>query len=157
MTPAPTTSPIVSTAPDAVFQGATNGIGQILTIVGMLGIVILLFYLFTRIMAVRYTGMGSGKNIEVIERIGLSKDATLQLARIGERYFVIGVTDHQVNTLAELSEGEVKLPERRVGWNPADILRKKSPPPPSGAGFSTYLNKVQDMMRDNPEDEDDRP
>ena len=55
---------------------------------------------------------GGGADLHVVERAGLSRDASVAVVEVAGRALVIGVTAHGVSLLTELEPGE--LDERRA-------------------------------------------
>lgn len=74
-------------------------------------VIIGLAYWFTRYMASR-GGLGAlgvskgNEQFRVLARLALGKDQALVVVQAGERYFLLGVTQSSVSTLAELTQEE---------------------------------------------------
>ncbi len=81
----------------------------ILCVVGIL----LLSYLFTRYVAGRsagLTGRGCGNGpFRVLARLSLGREQSAVLIQAGERYLLLGVTQAEITTLAELSQTEAQI------------------------------------------------
>lgn len=88
----------------------------------VLGIVCILAILFLKYVMPR-TGLvragHRGKYFSVLGRYQLEHRKSLYLVEVGKRYLVIGCADHGINTLAELTEDEVrgKFHETKSGDN----------------------------------------
>ena len=87
--------------------------GELLGLLGMLltaAAVLALAWLCTRYLAGRGAGgfsapRGRGK-LRLLEQQRLGKDAGVAVVRVGERYFLLGITPASVTRLAELSAEE---------------------------------------------------
>ncbi|MBK5251282.1 MAG: flagellar biosynthetic protein FliO [Peptostreptococcaceae bacterium] len=51
--------------------------------------------------------MGNTRNLEVIETVPIYNKAVLSIVRIFDAYYVLGVTEHGVETIRELSDTEI--------------------------------------------------
>ena len=74
-------------------------------------VIIGLAYWFTKYMGSRGVlgALGAAKGNEqfrVLARLALGKDQTLVMVQVGERYFLLGVTQSAVSTLTELTREE---------------------------------------------------
>ncbi|MEG0370830.1 MAG: flagellar biosynthetic protein FliO [Clostridium sp.] len=47
------------------------------------------------------------KNIKVLERTGLSQNTTLNIVRVGEKFYLISATSSDIKILKELETGEI--------------------------------------------------
>src|SRR4051794_8150415 len=52
-----------------------------------------------------------GAAVRIVHRQALSRGSAVAVVEVGGRTLVLGTTDHQVNVLAELDEGELDAPE----------------------------------------------
>lgn len=70
-------------------------------VIGAVVIVLVLVALSAR--AARRAGVrGPGAGLRVIDRAGLSREASVAVVEVAGRAFVVGVTSHSVNVLSEL-------------------------------------------------------
>lgn len=71
-------------------------------------LIIGLAYWFTRFMAGRgaFGSFQGGRQMEVLDRLPLGRDQSVILARVGERYLLLGVGTAGVTLLTELSAEE---------------------------------------------------
>lgn len=79
-------------------------------------LIIGLAYWFTKYVAGRGAlgAFSGGRRMEVLDRLALGRDQSVVLARVGERYLLLGAGTAGVTLLAELSEEEAaawKTPE----------------------------------------------
>ena len=65
-----------------------------------------LAYWFTRYIAGRGAVLRGGRRMEVLDRLPLGRDQSVILARVGERYLLLGTGTAGVTLLAELSAEE---------------------------------------------------
>lgn len=93
----------------------------------------LLFVLFlawwcTRYLLPRLQGAQAGRNsaIVIVERIPLGMRSTLCLVRVGERYYLIGLTPGGMEYLAEIPADELQLTGNELAASPdfSEILAK---------------------------------
>lgn len=49
-----------------------------------------------------------GANLQVVETLSLGREHRIVAIRAGERYFLLGVTENEVSTLAELTAEEIE-------------------------------------------------
>lgn len=95
---------------------------RILSAIAALALVLVLAYLFLRWLNRRVPGVGAGsapgKMITVLDRVTLSRTSSILLVRVQDRVFLVGISEHAIETLAELDdpEGKLKLPD--PGDNP---------------------------------------
>lgn len=73
-----------------------------------------LAYWFTKYVAGRgaFGALQNGRRMEVLDRLPLGRDQSVVLARVGERYLLLGAGSAGVTLLAELS------PEEAASWKP---------------------------------------
>lgn len=113
---------------------------EIITLVcgllGILALIYLMFY-FSKVIS-RKNGMGgisgSGRTVQVLERVPLAQDKFLAVIRAGEKILLLGVSPQQVELLTELSEDDL-----------ASSGDKGSPP--SG---KTFLECFKEAAREQP-------
>lgn len=77
-------------------------------------LVIVLAYFSSKWLGKRYSGLNSGKNLKIIERIMLGKESSIVLAELlGEKY-LIGVTSKEIILLKELGEIPIEVKEENM-------------------------------------------
>jgi flagellar protein FliO/FliZ len=121
--------------------------------IGALLVVLLLMYftfqVLKRVSGGKMIGSKGKKSLEVIEATHLAPKKSVALVRVGERAVMVGVTDHQITLLSELSPEETgKLIEKRqeeANQQPfADMLQT------AFKKFSAVRTKRQDAVVDLP-------
>ena len=103
-------------------------------------VIVALAYLFTRYAAGRgglgMMGMaGGGQQFKVLARLALGREQAAVLVQAGERYFLLGVTQSAISTLAEFT------PEEAEAWRKTQA---EQPAPPS---FREALQSVLHQKR----------
>lgn len=68
----------------------------------------------------------SGRNLQVIETIGVGPQSFIQILRVGTQYVLVGVTRGQITKLSELDSSQLTLPE-----------------PGQSVGFESFLSRFQ--------------
>lgn len=53
----------------------------------------------------------SGSNIEVIETRKVDQSKYIEIVRIGDKYFAIGISKDNISTISELSKDSLQIPE----------------------------------------------
>lgn len=71
-------------------------------------LIIYLAYIFSKFIAVRASGMGRCKYMKEQDRLAMGTEQFLSIVKIGDSYYLIGVTKHNINMIAELSEDNMK-------------------------------------------------
>lgn len=95
---------------------------RILGAIAALALVLFLAYVILRWLNKRMPGVGggasSGRMITVLDRVTLGKNSSILLVRVQDRVFLVGISEHAVQTLAEFDDpdGELTLPA--AGENP---------------------------------------
>jgi len=87
--------------------------------------VILLAWLAARWLMRRMYGPGAtgGGRIRVVERVPLEPRKTLYLLEAGEKYLLVGATDHEIRVLAEFTRDQLPPPPVFEHRSFLDVLR----------------------------------
>lgn len=118
---APLEPPHLGEAPEMEDEGVTGTLSILLRMVMALAAIILLAYLLLHKGLGALSGkLNKGRLLRVVDRVGLEHKKTLYIVEVADRYYLIGTTDHGVNCLAALAEGEAK-----EAFD--DLLRSDSP------------------------------
>lgn len=117
---------------------AESPYGAIVKMMAALVVVIACIYvglfLLNRHMKRRQYGKAVGRSLDVIETAFVGPKKTVSLVRVADRAVLIGVTDHQISILTELSEAET-----------ARLLVEQQPS--SEENFSTMLTSAFDRVK----------
>jgi len=99
-------------------------------------LIIGLAYWFTRFMAGRgpFGSFQGGRQMEVLDRLPLGRDQSVVLARVGERYLLLGTGTAGVTLLAELTA------EEAASW-------KTSKPPEGNPSFKEAFTAIVKQKR----------
>lgn len=113
-----------------------EGVIQLIVVFIMFLFVLALAY-FTARLAGRFQGnIQSRSNIKVLESARIANNKFVQIVKIGERYFVIGVGKDNITFLAELKEDDLKM----------DVINN-----PSSGSFKDILSQLQKKKDENDE------
>jgi len=81
----------------------------VLRVVFSLSVVLGLLWLIARVSSRRLRGSAHQGLVRTLVRQPLSRGSSLAVVSVGERVLVVGVTEQQVNLLAELDPSEVEV------------------------------------------------
>jgi len=70
--------------------------------------VLFLAYVAARLMNARNRGSRSNKNMRIVEALGVSPQATVQLIKAGDKYFVLGVSRQGITAIGEVDAEGIK-------------------------------------------------
>lgn len=119
-------------------SGSLEGIVQLIVVFIMFLFVLALAYFTTRL-AGRFQGnIQSRSNIKVLESARVANNKYIQLVKVGNRYFAIGVGKDNLTYLAELKE---------------DDLNMENLENPSKGNFKDILSQLQKKKDENKNDE----
>ncbi|NLJ67194.1 MAG: flagellar biosynthetic protein FliO [Clostridiales bacterium] len=79
--------------------------------------------------------MGASKHIRIIDRVFLGNDKSVCIIQVGERFFLIGVTNHHIGDISEIQEADLV---------PLTVQKNNA----FNSLFEVYIRK----FRQNPED-----
>ncbi len=88
---------------------ALDSVIQLIVVLIMFLFVLGLAYLATRIAGRFQSNIQSRSNIKVIEVARVNNNKLVEIVKIGERYFAIGIGKDTITMLAELQEDELNL------------------------------------------------
>lgn len=86
-------------------------------------LVLVLCYLFSRYISQKMSSVTNTSNIKVIERVLLGQDKYLAIALICNTYYLIGVTNQNVQILKELDSDEIKKLPESANYNFLNMLK----------------------------------
>ncbi|MCQ2507060.1 MAG: flagellar biosynthetic protein FliO [Lachnospiraceae bacterium] len=95
----------------------TNTLENILTLIGLLFAFIVILFLSvktTQFVAKRQFGNSKATNFKLIESYMISQGTTLQLIKIGDKFFVISASKDSARLIAELPKDSIVIPENGV-------------------------------------------
>ncbi len=81
-------------------------ISAIITLVIVVGI-LLLTYIATRYIAGISGASKATRNISIVEKVSVGQDKSVAIAKVGDKYLLLGITAGGITTLCELLEDEL--------------------------------------------------
>ena len=88
---------------------AVNGVIQLIVVIIMFLFVLALAYLAARLAGRFQSNIQSQSNIRILEVARISNNKYIQIVKIGQRYYAVGVGKEEVNLIAELQEEDLNL------------------------------------------------
>lgn len=88
-------------------------------IMSVLGIIFVLFltYYGTKWLSVKATNISKSKYMNVIDKIVLGQNKFLAIVEISNKYYLLSITDNNINIIKELDELELKITENTTTEN----------------------------------------
>ncbi|GAB6167691.1 flagellar biosynthetic protein FliO [Clostridium carnis] len=80
---------------------------MIIKLVFALGIVLALMYLAFKLSGEKIDKLNKNKYIKILERIQMSKDSSIVLLKIGEKGYVMSISNGKTEKLEEISKEEI--------------------------------------------------
>ena len=79
----------------------------------ILGIIFVLFltYFSTKWLSVKATSMANSKYMNIVDRIVLGQNKYLAIVEISNKYYLVSITDNNINIIKDLDEFELKVSE----------------------------------------------
>ncbi|HHW46749.1 MAG TPA: flagellar biosynthetic protein FliO [Clostridiales bacterium] len=96
---------------------------QLLVPLIMIIVVLVLCYFFSRYISRKMSTVTNTSNIKVIERVLLGQDKYLAIALICNTYYLIGVTNQNIQILKELDEAEISKPPKPADYTFLNMLK----------------------------------
>lgn len=90
------------------------------------------------------TGYGN-KNINIIENFRLDSNKAIQIVRIADKYYAIGVGKEEINVLAEVDEDKIILSNNNNSMNFKDIFKSAK---------NTFSKNKSDIVDSNVNNDD---
>lgn len=87
--------------------GIVSSVSQLLTVLLIFIFVLVLTYWTTRFAGNYKKQQMTGRNIQVMETVGISASKYLQIIKIGSKYFVIGISKDTITYLCEINGEEL--------------------------------------------------
>lgn len=99
--------------------------GQLITVLLIFAFVLTITALTTRWIGNYQKIKMDGSNIEVIETRKVSQNGFVEIVRIGDKYFALGIGKDTVSTISEISKDSLQMPEKTSGnFSFRDFLEK---------------------------------
>lgn len=93
----------------SVYALGSSGIGQFIVSVFILAVVIVLCYFTTKFIANYQKGVVSKGNIEILEAKSLGNNKYIEIVRIGEECFAIGVAKDNITFISKVDRDTLKI------------------------------------------------
>lgn len=79
----------------------------------ILGIIFVLFltYFSTKWLSVKATSITKSKYMNIVDRIVLGQNKYIAIIEISNKYYLISITDNNINIIKDLDEFELKISE----------------------------------------------
>ncbi len=119
-------------------SGSLDGVVQLIVVIIMFLFVLALAYFTARLVGRFQGNVQNRSNIKVLESARIANNKYIQIVKIGERYFAIGVGKDNLTYLAELEEDDLNM----------DNLNH-----PSKGSFKDILSQLQKKKDENENDE----
>ncbi len=117
-----------------MLQGFLTAFGTLFAIIAIL----FLAFISTKYIG-KYTGLkkfaGKSRYMAVIDQILLGQDASAAIVKVSGRVFLLGITQHEVTLLADLSEDRLSA------------LPQGDEPSGSGIDFKEIIGKIRDRKK----------
>jgi len=65
---------------------------------------------------------GFGKNIKIIESIGVGQHNAILLLKVGEKYILVGTSKEGTRFLCDVNEDDIELPEIKQNYEFKNVL-----------------------------------
>lgn len=101
-------------------------LGDIFSFVFMLiavGLILYLSYAVTKKLS--GTGMAGGmsKNMRVVDRMFMGRDKSIVVVRVGQKDYLLGISQNNITLLTELPEGEIMVfADEETGTGPMEFM-----------------------------------
>lgn len=93
---------------------ASGGWVQLITVLLIFVFVLLITAFTTKWIGNFQKEKYAGSNIEVIETRRVDQNKYIEIVRIGDKYFAIGIGKENISTIAELSKDSLQIPEAKT-------------------------------------------
>ena len=117
-------------------SSSTKGIIDIIVVFVMFLFVLALAYFAARLVGRFQGNVQSRSNIKILETARVANNKFIQLVKIGDRYFAIGVGKDDITFLTELTEDDLNM----------DTINN-----PSNGSFKDILSQLQKKKDENDE------
>lgn len=77
-------------------------------VMGFLILVLLIFYIFAKYLKTNVESLRRSKYINVIDSVAVGQKTSLQVAKVGDKTYLLGVSDTGVNLIDEVDEATLE-------------------------------------------------
>lgn len=119
----PYTHETIQTVQTSLSPPPIISVWNVITTAFALVFVVVLAIYFTRWLAAgKFRKMG--RNIKIIESVGLGQNNAIFLLKVGVKYVLIGASKESTNFLLEVNEDEIEIEEKSVEPGFTNVLNK---------------------------------
>lgn len=110
----------------SVYALGSSSIGQFIIAVVVLVFVVVLCYFTTRFIANYQKGIAGKGNIEILEVKGLGNNKYIEIVRIGDEYFALGVGKDNITLISKVDRAALKYeqPQKKTKESFSQLLDK---------------------------------
>lgn len=120
-------------SPQIDFSKSTSvGAGNVILLVLLLVGILFAAYYTTRLVSGKASRLLRSNKMHIVDRLAISRDKMLLIVRVGQELYLLGVSNNQINHLAQLSPEALEEPEDEAG-----------------AAGSTFWSRFSGAMKDN--------
>ncbi|MFQ9934679.1 MAG: flagellar biosynthetic protein FliO [Lachnospiraceae bacterium] len=120
---------------NSVLATGVNGVVQFIVALLMLAFVVVLCYFTTRFIANYHKGTISKGNIEILEAKNVGSNKLIEIVRIGDEYFAIGVGKDNITLISKIDKNT--------------LVYEKQEQIKAGESFSRILEKIKNTKKSN--------
>ncbi len=77
-------------------------------VLGYLLVILLLFYIFAKYLKKNVESLRRSKYIEIIDSVAVSQKGSIQLAKVGGKTYLLGVTDSNINVIDQVEDAKLE-------------------------------------------------
>ncbi len=103
----------------------TSSVVQLITVLFIFVFVLVITYFTTKWIGNYKKDQSLGDNIAIIEAKRIDQNKTIEIVRIGDRYFALGLGKDTVTSIAEISKDSLQFPEvNKTNFSFKEFLNK---------------------------------
>lgn len=102
----------------------SNGYLQLVGALLIFLVVLVITAFVTRYVGGVQKSLGQGKNIKVIDTSRIAPNKYLQIVKVGDKYYCIGITQDQITLISEIDEKSLLFKDESQNISFADLLNK---------------------------------
>lgn len=111
-----------------ILDSTASAWGQLITVLLIFAFVLAITAFTTKWIGNYQKDKFAGSNIEVIETRKVSQNGFIEIVRIGDKYFALGIGKDNISTISEISKDSLQISETATG----------------SFSFKEFLNKAKD-------------
>jgi len=108
---------------NTIILSSFNGYLQLVCTLLIFLVVLIVTAFVTRYVGNFQKNLGQGQNIKVIDTSRIAPNKFLQIVKVGDRYFCIGVTQDHISLISEIDENSIKIKKDSTNASFADFLK----------------------------------